>query len=308
MDTPFSNLLSKQGRMVITLGHDLMEREVGERIPTVQEYSERYKASIGTTQSAQSFLHQHGMVKLESRGHQGTYLTEIRRHDLWHLIHPGSIVGAMPLPYSTRYEGLATALSERFHEAEIALNLVYIRGAKTRLRTLSEGRSDFTVMSAFAVEQAQKDNQKISTFLNLGSETYVSEHVLVFREPEHLEIEDGMRVGIDPQSLDQAYFTQHACAGKQVEMVEVGYMQLPTALQKNLIDATVWNRDELQRYADLYVAPSKQIEAYKTNTEACIVTSSSATGLMILMKEFLHVDEIRKIQQDVIDGTQMPRY
>lgn len=294
--------------MVITLGHDLIAREPGERIPTVQEYAVRYDASIGTTQSAQSFLQQQGMVTLESRGHQGTYLTAIQRHALWRLIFPGDIVGAMPLPYSTRYEGLATALSELFQKAEIGLNLVYIRGAKTRLKTLNSGRSDFTVMSAFAVEEALKDDYQISVFLNLGAETYVSRHVLVFREAGHEAIEDGMRVGVDSQSLDQAHLTQRVCDGKQVEMVEVGYMQLPAALQGGLIDATVWNRDELQRYTELHVASSDQIEANETNTEACIVTSTNSTGLMALMREFLSAEEIRKIQQDVVSGSRMPRY
>jgi hypothetical protein len=255
-----------------------------------------------------AFLQQHGIVELESRGHQGTYLIAVQRYTLWKLIHPRDIVGAMPLPYSIRYEGLATALSEAFRQAEIALNLIYVRGAATRLRTLSEGRADFIVMSAFAVEEALKEGHDIKILLNLGTETYVSKHVLVFREHGHQEIRDGMRVGIDPQSLDQTHFIQRICAGKQVEMVEIGYMQLPVALRRGLIDATIWNQDELQRYSDLYIAPSEKIAGNQSNTEACIVTASNNSGLMFLMDGFLEIAKLQQIQQDVVSGSRIPRY
>jgi len=188
------------------------------------------------------------------------------------------------------------------------LNLVYIRGANSRLQTLREDRADFVVISALAAEQAYQDSDDISILMNLGTETYVSKHVLVFREAGHEDIEDGMRVGIDRQSLDQSHFTYRVCEGKQVEMVEVGYMQIPVALQRGLIDATIWNRDELHNYNELHVVESREVEANSTNTEACIVTRKDATALTHLLGEFLQVERIQQIQQDVLSGALIPRY
>lgn len=309
MHKPYRDLLSKQGRIVIALGRDLMGRQVGNRIPTVQEYAEYTATSAGTIQNAQNFLQEQQIVKLQSRGHQGTYLIQIDRRALWRLIHPGDLAGAMPLPYSVRYEGLATALSETFEQAGISLNLLYMRGSENRLRALTEQRCDFAVISAFAAHEAEREGAAITAIFNLGSGSYVSEHVLIFRQPGLDQITDGMRVGIDPQSSDQAHMTRRVCENKQVELVEISYMQLPAALQRGLIDATVWNKDELERYADLYAAPyPSTIGPAATNTEAAIVTLSDASYLAALLAECLDIERLRGIQMAVLKGERLPRY
>jgi hypothetical protein len=303
----FENLLSKQGRIVISLGCDLIARQVGERIPTVQEYAEQYVTSVGTVQNAQAFLQQQELVKLQPRGHQGTLLTSINRRSLWKLVHPGDMVGTMPLPYSPRYEGLATALNESFEEAGLPLNLVFMRGSTTRLKALTEQRCDFAIMSAFALADAQQADSRFASILNLGRESYVGEHVLVFRQPGLEQIADRMRVGIDPQSADQTHLTRRACDGKAVTLVEISYMQLPAALQKGLIDATVWNKDELRRYPALHSA-SLRSTTDSGNTEACVVTLAEASHLIALIRECLTAEPIRQIQAEVMNGERLPRY
>jgi hypothetical protein len=303
----FEVLLSKQGRIVISLGCDLIGRDVGERLPTVQEYARRYSTSVGTVQNAQSFLQQQSLVKLQPRGHQGTFLSEIDRRSLWKLVHPGDMVGAMPLPYSPRYEGLATAFYQAFEQAEIPLNLVFMRGSAARLKALAEERCDFAIMSAFALAEAEDSERAFVSALNLGRESYVGEHVLLFHQPGMQQIQNGMRVGIDSQSVDQAHLTQQACAGKQVTFVEIGYMQLAAALQKDVIDATVWNSDELRRYPELHTAPLPAA-LNSHNTEACVITLNESTHLIALLNECLNVDIIRQIQTEVMNGSRLPRY
>ena len=90
-----TSLLSRQGRTTLALGQDLVNRHVGERLPTVQEHAERLSASVGTIQNALGFLQEEGYVKLQPRGHQGTFLVEINRKKLWRLIHPNDLSGAM---------------------------------------------------------------------------------------------------------------------------------------------------------------------------------------------------------------------
>lgn len=307
MRMAFENLLSKQGRIVISLGCDLIGRQIGDRLPTVQEYAERYTTSVGTVQNAQAFLQQQALVRLQPRGHQGTFLVDINRRSLWKLVHPGDMVGAMPLPYSPRYEGLATALYEAFEQAEIALNLVFMRGAAARLKAVGEERCDFAIMSAFALAEAEETERSFVSALNLGHESYVGEHVLIFREPGTDQIGDGMRVGIDSQSVDQAHLTRQACAGKQVKWVEIGYMQLLAALQRGLIDVTVWSSDELRRHPELHTFPLPPA-VHSNNTEACVVTLSNAAHLITLLKECLSARSIRHIQTEVMNGSRLPRY
>lgn len=58
----------------------------------------------------QLILQENGAIKLESKGHLGTFLIAKNTAILLAFAGITSIVGVMPLPYSKRYEGFATGL------------------------------------------------------------------------------------------------------------------------------------------------------------------------------------------------------
>src|SRR5690606_38660768 len=96
---------------------------------------------------------------------------------------------------------------------------------------------DFIVLSRFVLKNAIERQLEVEEVLGLGHESYVGQHVILLRDRDGREIKDGMRVGIDPSSIDQTLLTKDACAGKNVEFVEIGYMNLMAALDKGQIDA-----------------------------------------------------------------------
>ena len=108
----------------------------------------------GTVQGALRLLEEMGAIRLESRGHLGTFLSRKDDQALWEIAGMSHVVGVMPLPYSRKYEGLATGLVEAFREINVPFNLAFMRGSTHRIDALQSGRYDFAVVSGLAAELA----------------------------------------------------------------------------------------------------------------------------------------------------------
>ncbi len=151
----------------------------------------------------------------------------------------------MPLPYSKRYEGLATGLYKAFEDAHIPFSLAFMRGASKRIETLDFGKYDFAVVSKLAVNYEQNNFSSIEIIQEFGEESYVGKHVVIFADKHQTKILPNMRVGIDPDSIDQVILTNYECDGIEVEFVEISYAQIFHNIKNNIIDAAIWNGDEL---------------------------------------------------------------
>jgi hypothetical protein len=305
-------LVSKQGVAVLKLAQMLVTHQKGDRLEPIQDYAETYNTGVGTMHAAIAYLQEIEAIKIDSRGHLGTFLLDINYPLIWSLFGQNHIVGGMPLPYSRRLEGLATGLYEAFEQAGVALNLVYTRGSLNRLQNLAMEKFDFVIMSHFAFNNALKRGLSIEEVLNLGVGSYVSQHIILLANGDKKEIEDGMRVGIDPSSIDQVLLTKEACQGKNVEYVDINYMNLMTSMKKGQIDVTIWNADDF--YASSYpfrAVPLSQTEEaahLQENTEAVIVAGLSNNLILHTLRSIINTDLVRSIQQQVMDNQRLPTY
>lgn len=308
----FLPLVSKQGIAVIKLANMLLTHQKGDRLQPIQFYAEKFKTGVGTMQAAISYLQEIGAVAVDSRGHLGTFVREINYPVIWSLIGQNHIVGGMPLPYSRRLEGLATGLYEAFEQADVALNLVYTRGSLNRLQALANGKFDFVILSRFAFNNATDYGLTIEEVLSMGTGSYVGQHIILLNNHEKSQIEDGMRVGIDPSSIDQVLLAKEACRGIEVKYVEINYMNLMTAMQKGRIDATIWNQDDF--YASSYpfkavpLSLKEQFTKAQENTEAIIVTEKGNRLLLQTLRSIANKELICNIQKQVMDNKLTPIY
>jgi ABC-type amino acid transport substrate-binding protein len=308
----FLPLVSKQGIAVIKLANLLLTHQKGDRLQPVQFYAEKYKTGVGTMQAAISYLQEIGAVALDSRGHLGTYIRDINYPVIWSLIGQNHIVGGMPLPYSRRLEGLATGLHEAFDQAGVALNLVYTRGALNRLQALAKGKFDFVILSRFAFNNATDYGLSIEEVMSIGTGSYVGQHIILLSNHDKDYIEDGMRVGIDPSSIDQSLLAKEACRGIKVKYVQINYMNLMTAMQNGQIDATIWNQDDFYASAHTFRAIplvlKDQFTKGQENTEAIIAMEKSNRLLLQTLRSILNQELIRDIQTKVMNKELMPVY
>ncbi len=304
----YEQLLSKNGMATIKLSKELLKYQIGERIPTVSEFSVSLDLVRGTVQNAMKNLTDSKAIEVESRGHMGTFLIRKNMKLLLEFSGNKTLVGAMPLPYSKRYEGLASGLITAMENSyNIPINMAYMRGAMNRVSMLFQKRYDFAVISRFAAEEFIKKGENIEIVIGFGSNSYLSNHVIMFHDPKAKEIKDGMRIGIDVTSVDQKVLTEKVCEGKKVEYVSTEYSCLIEKIVSGEIDATVMNVDETvdkKMKINTQMIPNISTD----NTEAVIVVSKDEDEFAYVLKELIDINTVLTIQKAVMEGTITPSY
>jgi DNA-binding transcriptional ArsR family regulator len=307
-DIMLEEFFTKNGIALVKIAKILMGVSSGNRIPKISELSDQLGMGRGTVQVALKRLEETGIIQLESRGHQGTYLLQIDITEMWKLVAFQTLAGAMPLPYSKRYEGLATGLYQAFEEINLPFNLAYMRGADSRIDSLINKRYDFVLISHHAAKKAIDQGKQIEVILNFGTGSYLSAHTLLFDNEEFCEIKNGMKIGVDSDSIDQRDLTYKVCEGKQVDYIELPYTQILSNLQIGQIDACVFNGDEIEeKYINIKRVPIPQLEQ-KSNTEAVVLVRKEDTNIFKNLFSLIDVSKILTIQNHVMDGKQYPKY
>ena len=303
-ETIVSNeLYQKTGIAVNCLAQDLLTRKRGDRIPPISEYQEKLCLSRGTVQNALNYLKERKAVTLISRGHMGTFIEMLDYHRLQECSFNKEILGSMPLPYSLCYQGLATALFQLM--SPYAFNLVYARGSSSRMKLLKSNVCQFSVCSLYAAEEAIRANDRVEIVLDLGPGTYLSRHMLIFREPGKTVIESGMRVAYDRDSMDHQRLTEMMVEGiPNVTLTEIKAHQTIKAIQAGQVDAGVWNLDGILEadYKDLNMVPIPVTAETAKFSSAAFVVAKENQEMAQLLRQVIRPEAARRIQQAVRDG------
>lgn len=302
-------LLQKNGWVAMEIAREFLQLSIGDRIPTVSFFCEKYDIARGTVQIALKLLRESGAISLNPRGTLGTFVEKINYSLLLELADIKTIVGVMPLPYSKLYEGLATGIYQSAKERNLPLYLAYMRGAENRVALLEDKRYSFAITSRLAAETLISRNHDILIAMNFGVNTYVGEHGIIFYDKNNSEIQDGMRVGIDYSSIDQAFLTKFCCRGKTVQYVEIYYSQILEKLKNGEIDVAVWNIDDLKNtiWKNHYV-PVKNDKYAKMNTETVLVVNKKEEYIGHILTKFINKKEVLEIQNKVLNDKMIPSY
>ena len=146
-------LLNKNALAVMKLAGALSCCRSGDRLPRVSDLAREIKLSIGTTQYGLNFLRERGGVSVTTKGHLGTFVDTINYDRLREYTGNSPRACVMPLPYSLRYEGIATAFSELGNKGG-KFYLAFMNGSSRRIKALLEGRYDCALVSRMAAEEA----------------------------------------------------------------------------------------------------------------------------------------------------------
>ncbi|MCL6580929.1 MAG: GntR family transcriptional regulator [Firmicutes bacterium] len=303
------DFVTKNARAAMRIAQDLLEARPGDRLSPVAEYAARLGVGRGTVQAALRLLQDSGAVRLVPRGHMGTFVERVDRAALWSLSGLGTVTGVMPLPYSQRYRGVATGLYQAFHVAQIPLVLAHMRGARRRLEALLTRRYEFALVSKLSYEVARRERGELCLAVDLGPGTNVREHVLLIRGPSD-RITDGMRVGVDPDSIDITELTRHECAQVRVTAVEAPYTQFLGLILKGVIDAAVWDSEEglPPREAGLKVVPLRgRADGTAPDTSAAVlVVHRDNQTLASILRSSVDVAVVRETLDRVMRGEVLP--
>jgi hypothetical protein len=306
----WEKLYSKNGLAAKNIALELLGLELGSKIPTVTDFCDEFSLGRGTVQGAIKLLEMLGAIELEARGHLGTFLIRKDVSLLLDISGTGPLVGVMPLPYSKKYEGLATGIIDGFDLLNKRISLAYMRGASNRLEALKTRRYDFAIVSRLAAEEWTQHHKGLEIVKSFGLGTYVSEHKIFLSDPKKEKIESGMRIGIDRSSPDQTSITLLECEGLDVEFIDINYMQLFQMLLENRIDAAVWNFDEIrsvQHFISVDFQSEKAKSLTKKTSEATIVIDTSRSEVLRQLS-LLDTEIVLNAQRQVETGERFPHY
>ncbi|MFF2650756.1 GntR family transcriptional regulator YhfZ [Streptomyces sp. NPDC058045] len=305
-------LLTRNGLAARQLAVLLLHHEPDTRLPRVRDFAEELGCGNGTVQAALQLLEESGAITTAARGHLGTFLVHSDRAILWRLSGLGTLLAAMPLPYSRRYEGLATGLREAFDAAGAPFAVTFMRGAGARTAALLEGKVDLVVLSRFAADRLMEE-QPLELVADLGPDTYVGAHGMLVRhgvDPDS----PGLRVAVDHASEDLRMLVERAFAGRtDVEWREASYMQLPDLFARGEVDATVWNldevRDRLGPGIDVLPLAEEITEGLASrNSRAALIGRTDGAKALAAVRDSLDLSLVARLQNEVLRGERVPSY
>lgn len=237
-------LLNKHGEVTTKLARRVMALDPGDRLPTIVELTEDFGVSRGVVQNAIAFLEDEGCFTLTRCGKLGTVLERVDREALYGLTGWNPIVGAMPVPFNESFRTLASALHAECAKLPVETSVIYASGARVRRSMLKKDFLDYTVTSLAAARQIAVEDEALEILFELPDCRYEEPYGLLFLDQSETEIRDGMRVGIDPDTIDQTALTQAICRGKAVELVPMPFEGTIETLHEGRIDCTVIRREK----------------------------------------------------------------
>lgn len=302
------NLYNKNVSTTIYLAKQFMLMETGNRVPTFETLAKEIDVARGTVQNSMKVLQDAKAVKLSAKGHLGTFLIRKNIKKLLKYADIRFLLGAMPLPYTKIYEGLASGLIENLqNKFKIGVNMAYMRDALNRIDMLLKGRCDFVICSKTSAKIAIANKKEVVIAIDFGDKSYLNAYGIVFADRKMNKLKPGMRVGIENVKNSRYYETLDACNGVDVEFIPLDYAQIIPELKKNNIDAAVWNKDEIENKMVLNnfipIDPGDE-----DITSAVILVQKSQPELVKLLEQLIDIDEVRRIQDEVINEVRIPKY
>jgi hypothetical protein len=227
-------------RVKAALAQLLLSREVGQRIPTVQELQSIVRSGAGTVVKALRSLESDGAVGLEARGHQGTVVIARQVGKLWHAGELGNLHLAMPPPGPVEQLGLVRGFQEALDKIGVSVMVDFIGGARKRLEEVYHERAHTAITSSGAFGHHCDDLPGLSG-LDLGESTYYGEGSLVVIERAGDQLTGRVRVGIDHGSHDHERLTEQEFAEWNATYVECPFVRAPEWVLAGRIDTAVWH-------------------------------------------------------------------
>ncbi|MGL4860569.1 MAG: GntR family transcriptional regulator YhfZ [Enterobacteriaceae bacterium] len=296
--------IKKEGVSLVFLSRYLLSATLNERIKTIDELAEESALSVGLIQRALKTLEQNQAILLERCGRNGTWLRAVDQTALLKQADIGNIVCAMPLPYTKRYEGLASGLKAQLEG--VPFYYAHMRGADTRVECLRNGIYHMAVVSGLAA-QHYLDQGEVKAILRLGKQSYVGEHQLIRRVGDNSPIR---RIGIDRRSADQKILTDIYFAPQNVTWVDISYHECLAGLERGIIDAVIWNSDNAQALQQHQLAqhPLPPTPALLQASEAIVLISTDDVLTQQLLLNRVNPKQILSHQQAVLQKTIEPVY
>lgn len=307
-----THFYKKSGIAIMNIARDFFGMQIGEKIPTILENTEKFNLSRGIVQSAIAELEESKAVSIEKRGAKGTYLMDVNYEKLYPYTNWGSLTGTMPIPLNPYLSSLATAISEEMEQAPFTFSIAYVTGSEKRLEKLREMVFDFLVVSESTAKHYLQEYDFLEVCASLEDCVYSSEYVIYFLDEEKDRIEEGMKVGIDPRCLDQSAITKQLCEGKNVTYVEFPYIAIEDLLLKRNVDCVVYRNLDWSGLIDIVPSARKITGIHgfseKETKTPVILSHKDNYGINKLIRRYVSQENTKRVQEEVLNGKKSMKF
>ena len=290
----------------MNIARDLYTLGPGDRISTIAEYTESFGVSRGIVQKALASLEENGCISTRKNGVKGTFITAIDYERLYPYTNWGSLTGTMPVPMTTSFSSLTTAICEEMEQAPFPFSFAYVTGSEKRLEALREMIYDFIIVSKNSAVHYLKTYDFVEIGIELSDCVYSEPYVLYFTDSQKSTIEDGMRVAVDKMSLDQYEISKKLFEGKNVSFVQTAYSTFGDYFTTKSVDCFIYRRDGW--YKDdrpkVYEKQIVDLPEYPRElvTTPVILIHRDNYGFKRLLNRYVTLEKTREIQRQVIAG------
>lgn len=306
----FSKGLLKVAYLKKRFALEFLNYKSNDYIETVSAYQEKFNSSRGSIQIALKELQMEKVITLHSKGASGTQVVHLDYNRLLEIVDINTIIGGMPLPYTSRQEGLAAAFVQSFKNASFRFACSYKQGSLNRIKGLMNNDYDFIILSKMASEY-YKNIYDFKELLVLNENSYNGKHAWVVRKGIK-EIKDGMRVGLDKSSFEQFYLVNQTTEGKKLELVDMHFPNVINDILSNNIDAAIWNVDMIKTFhcdqIDVIEVNSLDSTSKEHANSAVVITKQGRGDVAKIVKDYIKPAIIRSYQEKIMQGIIVPSF
>lgn len=295
-------IFNKHGSVTTNLARDIMSLDIGMRLPTIIECTEKFSVSRGIVQNSISLLEDEGCISLNRSGKLGTVLAKIDYMKLCKHTGWDPLVGAMPIPFNDLFRSLATAFYYDSQKLPIDSSVAYVSGAKNRWSMLSKGFFDYIVTSVATAGYITNADANIELLYTLPDCRYEEPYCLIFMDNKDTEIRDGMKAGVDPEAIDQMQITKALCHGKNIEFVKMPIESTVEILHNRAVDFMIIRNEKwFKNNTNLIPLPVATADyPIEETTIPAILINKNNYGIKNLLSKFFSPADLASAQQHAL--------
>ncbi|MFZ5974685.1 MAG: YhfZ family protein [Bacillota bacterium] len=300
----FDTFYKKSGIVTEKLARDFFSMEVGTRLPTIAEYTQRFSTSRGTVQNALALLEENECITILKSGSKGTLLTGIDLLKLQKFTGWDSLTGSMPVPLNPLLSSLTTAICHEMSQCPIPFSFAFVTGSQRRIDALLKKVYDFIIVTKGSAQIFLENNPSLEAAFQLDDCQYSHEYYVYFMNPAFSTITDGMRVAVDPTSADQYLITQKLFRDKNIELVVAPYIGFHDLMTKRQVDCVIYRKDDWIQPYTYFRAVKLDLPGFSAHDviTPTILINKENYGLKKLLFKYLKKDRIAESQQKVLSG------
>lgn len=286
--------------IITAISRNLLNKEIGDRLPTIKEYTEAFQSSRGIVQNAIQILQDEKALAIERKGKMGTYITDLNIPVLFEMADMKFITGSMPTPLNPHLAGLATGICSSMHSCPVPFTFAFVQGAGNRVQALDRNIYDFIVVSESTAATHLEQFPDLKVIATLQESIYSTPYVLYTHHPQIQGIQPGDRVAVDPTCTDQFMLTNTLCESIDVTYVTCSYTSTRAKFMAGEVDCVIYRDEEWADNSKKFpIKAAAEAEGYLRPT---ILVNSKNYGLDNILLKYLKDSLIAKRQQDVVDG------